>query len=168
MQFSQACFFVSALVCLALADHVSKPKSNFDETVGDIVSSYTNLDLGVDVDWQPFHWEKNEEGIFLVDRVFHIKLQEPATLQVVDYRFSGDVFDIVNAMTTDIVGSTSAKVDTDGNIAYAETPEDAWGDKRFGRLEFSVGPEATHQIFAIKIASSNYDSGTGAVRLVKK
>ncbi|KAI8070039.1 hypothetical protein BC940DRAFT_345768 [Gongronella butleri] len=161
MHFSFTFFSASALAAVTAVSALSI-KTNKDSTVPD--SKYDGIFIlpGVDVDFQRFNWNRLEDGTIRSDHSFMLYLQEPALIQVVDYGFNGDTYEIYDMENR--IESTTVNTNSDNNITFAETPEDAWGDKRFWQLEYPVS-KGHHQV-DVRVVHSDDDSGSGAVRLV--
>ncbi|KAM3584610.1 hypothetical protein VKS41_003418 [Umbelopsis sp. WA50703] len=111
--------------------------------------------LELNQDFQTFNWVENNPTSA---KSFVFQLEAPAQLLVTDYKQAGDSFQVYD--NGELIGSTAK---TEGTNAYAETPEDAVSIAQFSKAAFAMAP-GPHNI-TIE-ATSPYDSGSGAVRLV--
>jgi hypothetical protein len=106
-------------------------------------------------DFQIFTWGGENP---MSSKSFVFELQTAAHFLLTDYKQNGDSFQVYD--NGELIGATRA---VSATSAYAETPEDAVADASFSKAAFSLAAGA-HNI-TIE-ATSPYDFGSGAVRLV--
>jgi hypothetical protein len=134
----------------------AQPKTNADfKTIEEYDATPVVSPLEMNQDFQVFSWGGENP---LSSKSFVFELHTAAHFLLTDYKQNGDSFQVYD--NGELIGATRA---VNATSAYAETPEDAVADKSFSKAAFSLAAGA-HNI-TIE-ATSPYDFGSGAVRLV--